>query len=87
VLQTVVNVNKLTRSEETIRRVLDTYNGGINEFKKGYQLRSNLERGQKDDVLSDSHNVLNRQKNYFSQLSNLHGISDVMQREIHTASH
>jgi hypothetical protein len=36
------------------------------------------------DLLADSHNILNRQKNY-SQLLNVHRVSDVRQIEIHTA--
>jgi hypothetical protein len=36
-------------------------------------------------VLADSHNILNRWKNYFSQLLNVHRVSDVRQIEIHTA--
>jgi hypothetical protein len=37
------------------------------------------------DLLADSHNILNRWKNYFSQLLNLHRASDVRQIEIYTA--
>jgi hypothetical protein len=37
------------------------------------------------DLLADSHNILNRWKNYFSQLFIVHGVSDVRQIEIHTA--
>jgi hypothetical protein len=37
------------------------------------------------DLLADSHNILNRWKNYFSQLLNVHRVSDVRQIEIHTA--
>jgi hypothetical protein len=37
------------------------------------------------DLLADSHNILNRWKNYFSQLLNVHRVSDVRQMEIHTA--
>jgi hypothetical protein len=33
---------------------------------------------------ADSHNILNRWKNYFSQLLNVHRASDVRQTEIHT---
>jgi hypothetical protein len=36
-------------------------------------------------VLADPHNILNRWKNYFSQLLNVHRVSDVRQIEIHTA--
>jgi hypothetical protein len=37
------------------------------------------------DLLADSCNILNRWKNYFSQLLNVHRISGVRQTEIHTA--
>jgi hypothetical protein len=50
---------------------------GINEFKKGYQPRSNFVKDEKGDLLADSHNILNRRKNYFSQLLNVHRVSDV----------
>jgi hypothetical protein len=36
------------------------------------------------DFLADSHSILNRWKNYFSQLLNVHNISDVRQIEVHT---
>jgi hypothetical protein len=36
-------------------------------------------------LLADSHNILNRWKKYFSQLLNVHRVSDVRQIEIHTA--
>jgi hypothetical protein len=37
------------------------------------------------DLLADSHNILNRWKNYFSQLLNVHNVSDVRQIELHMA--
>jgi hypothetical protein len=42
-------------------------------------------KDENGDFLTDSHNVLNRSKNFFSQLLNLHRISDVRQIEVHTA--
>jgi hypothetical protein len=54
----------------------------INEFKKGYRPRSNLVKDENGDQLSDSHNVLNRWKNYFSQLLNVHRVNDIRQIEI-----
>jgi hypothetical protein len=36
-------------------------------------------------LVADSDNTLNRWKNYFSQLLNVHNVSDVSQIEIHTA--
>jgi hypothetical protein len=40
---------------------------------------------ENDDLLADSHSILNKQKNYFSQLLNVHNVSDVKQIEVHTA--
>jgi hypothetical protein len=42
-------------------------------------------KDENGDLLADSHNILNRRKNYFSQLLNVHRVSDVKQIEIHTA--
>jgi hypothetical protein len=51
----------------------------------GYQPRSNLVKGENGDLLADSHNILNMWKNYFSQLLNVHWVSEVRQIEIYTA--
>jgi hypothetical protein len=42
-------------------------------------------KDENGDLLADPHNILNRWKNYFSQLLNVHRVSDVRQIEIHTA--
>jgi hypothetical protein len=55
------------------KNIRDLYRG-INYFKKGYQPRSNLVRDENGDFLADSHNILNRWKNYFSQLLNIRGV-------------
>jgi uncharacterized protein YaaR (DUF327 family) len=52
-----------------------------NEFKRGYQPRSNLVKYENGDLVADSHNILNRWKNYFSQLPNVDNVSDVKQIE------
>jgi hypothetical protein len=57
---------------------------GINKFKRGYQPRRYL-KDENGDLLADSHNILNRWKNYFSQLLNVNNVSDVRQIEVHTA--
>jgi len=36
-------------------------------------------------LATDSHSILARCRNHFSQLFNLHGVNDVRQTEIHTA--
>jgi hypothetical protein len=42
-------------------------------------------KDENGDLLADYHNILNSQKNYFSQLLNVHNVSDVRQTEVHTA--
>jgi hypothetical protein len=42
-------------------------------------------KDENGDLLADSDNILNRWKDYFSQLLNVHNVSDVRQIEIHTA--
>jgi hypothetical protein len=37
------------------------------------------------DVVADSHSILNREKNYFCPLLNVHGVNQVRQAEVHTA--
>jgi hypothetical protein len=49
----------------------------INEFNKCYQPRSNLAKDENGDLLADFHNILNRWKNYFSQLLTVHRDTDV----------
>jgi hypothetical protein len=66
------------------KNIRDLYRG-VNDFKRGYQPRSNLMKDEKGELLADSHNSLNRLKNYFSQLLNVHRDSDVREIGIHTA--
>jgi hypothetical protein len=48
----------------------------INDFKRGYQPRSNLVKDENGDLPADPHNILNRWKNCY-QLLNVHTVSDV----------
>jgi hypothetical protein len=62
---------------------------------KGWSFSLGVERGAINyspltisllrNLLEDSHNTLNRWKNYYSQLLNVHRIGDVRQIEIRTA--
>jgi hypothetical protein len=54
----------------------------INEFKKGYQPRSNLVKDENGDLHADSHNILKRWKNCVSHLLNVHRVKDVRQKYI-----
>jgi hypothetical protein len=76
-------INELATNSKN-KNIRDLYRG-INEFKRGYQPRNNLVKDENGVLLADSHNILNRWKNYFSQLLNVHNVSDVMQIEVHTA--
>ena len=59
---------------------------GINDFKKGYQCITNTVKDEKGDLVTDSHCILARRRNHFSQLNvHVHGVNDVRQTEIHSA--
>jgi len=58
---------------------------GNNDFKKGYQPRANIVKNDEGDLFADSHSILARWGNYFSQILNVRGVNDVRQTEIHTA--
>jgi hypothetical protein len=57
----------------------------INELKMGYQPRTKLLIYENGDLLADLYNILNRRKNYFSQLLKVHNVSDIRQIETYTA--
>jgi len=67
-----------------IKNIRDLYRG-FNDFKKGYQPRTNIVKDDKGDSVADFHSILARWRNYFSQLLNVHGVNYVRQTEIHTA--
>jgi len=56
---------------------------GINEFK-GYHPKNNIVKDEQHDLVTDSHSISVRWRNRFSQLFNVHGVSDVRQTEMHT---
>ena len=67
----------------TAGNIRDLYRG-INEFKKGYQPRTNRIKGEKGDLVTNSKTILARGTSHFSQLFNIHRVNDVRQTEIHT---
>jgi hypothetical protein len=73
-------INELAKNSEN-KNIRDL-SRGINEFKRGYQPRSNLVKDENGDLLAGSNSTVNRWKSYFSQLLNVHSISDVRQIEI-----
>jgi hypothetical protein len=76
-------INELASSSKN-KNIRDLYRG-INELKWGYKPRSNFVKDENGDLLADSNSSVNRWKSYFSQLLNVHDVSDVRQIEIHTA--
>jgi hypothetical protein len=76
-------INELVTNSRS-KNIRDLYRGA-NKLKRGYKLRSNLVKDENCDLFSDSYNILNRWKNHFSQLLNVHRVSDVRMIETHTA--
>jgi hypothetical protein len=57
-------------------------------FKKGFfQPTSNVVMDEKGDLVTDSHSILARWRDHFSQLLNVHGVHDVREMEIHSRNH
>jgi hypothetical protein len=54
-------------------------------FQKGYQPGINIVKYENGNIVADPYSIVARWKNYFSQLLNVHGVSDVRHTEIYTA--
>ena len=72
------------KTNSKINNIRDLYRG-INDVKKGYQPRTGIVKEEKGDLVVDSHSIMARWRNYFSQILNVHGVSEIRQAEIHTA--
>jgi len=75
---------KLKNLKLTVKNIRDLYRG-ISDFKYDYQPRTNIAKDEKGDLFTDCHIILGMWKKHFSQLLNVHGVSDVRQTDIHTA--
>jgi hypothetical protein len=69
------NINELEMNSKN-KNIRYLYRG-LNELNRGYQARNTLVKDENGDLLADSHNILNRWRNYFPQLLNVHNVSDV----------
>jgi hypothetical protein len=76
-------INELEANNKN-KNIRDLYRG-INEFKKGYQPRINMIKEENGNLIADPQNVLNRWKNFFNQVLNVHAFYDVRQMDIHMA--
>jgi hypothetical protein len=76
--------DKINELESNSKKTITDLYRGIHEFKKGYQPRTNLVKNERGDLLVNLHKILNRWKNYYHQLLNVHWCSSVRQTEMHT---
>jgi len=61
-------------TKSKIKNIRDL-NRGINDFKKGYQLRTNIVKDEKGNLVTDSHNILARWRKHFSQQFNVQWVN------------
>jgi hypothetical protein len=54
-------------SNSKVKNTREWYRG-INEFRNGYQPITDILKNEKGDLVTDSHNILARWRNHFSQL-------------------
>jgi len=66
-----------------INNIRDLYRGN-NDFNLGYQPRCNRLKDENVDIDADSHIIVVKWRNYFSQLFNVHGVKDVKQATLVT---
>jgi hypothetical protein len=68
-------IDELDTNSKT-KIIRDLYRS-VNEFKRGYQPRTNIVNDEKGDLVTDSHSILARWKNKFCQLLYVeHGFND-----------
>jgi hypothetical protein len=77
-------INELGTNNKN-KNIRDLYRG-INEFKRGCQPRINIIKDGNGNLFADPQSVLNRWKNFFNQVLNIHGFHDVRQMDIHMAN-
>jgi hypothetical protein len=68
-------INELETNNKN-KNIRDLYRG-INEIKKGVQPIINIIKDDNGNLIADPQNVLNRWKNFFNQVLNVHGVHDV----------
>jgi hypothetical protein len=68
------NIDELETSSK-LNNIKHLYNGN-NDFRRGYQPRNYIVKDEKGDLATNSHSILVRCRNHFSQLLNVHGVND-----------
>ena len=75
----------MRNSKLTVRsKILGTCIGSSMILRRGTSLDVIQLMYEKGNVVADSHSIVDRWRNYFSQVFNVHGFKDVGQTEIHT---
>ena len=59
----------------TIKNIRDSYKS-INDFKKGYQPRTNIVKDEKGDMVTNTHSIVARWRKNFSQILNVRVVSE-----------
>ena len=66
-------------TNSNIKTIRDLYRD-TSYSKKVYKPRANIVRDEKGDLVTDCHSILARWRERFSQLFDIHGISDARQK-------
>ena len=74
---------KELKTNSKIKNIRDLYRAN-NDFKKGYQPRTNVVKDQKGYLVAGSYSTVARWRKYFSQPLNVHGVNDIKHIDIHT---
>jgi hypothetical protein len=64
-------------TNSNIKNIRDFY-GGISDFKKGDQPRTNIANNKKGDLVTDFNSILARWSKHFSELLNVHRVNDII---------
>jgi hypothetical protein len=78
-------INELESNSQN-KNIRDLYRGK-NEFKKGYQLSTNLVKDERGDLHADPYKIVNLWMNYFCQLLNVKGVGVLGRRKYKQQSH
>ena len=65
-------------TKRKIKINIDLYRD-ITDFKKGYQLKTNIAKVEKGDLVTDSQRILASWRNHFSLLLNIHRVRNARQ--------
>ena len=74
----------LLETNRKTKNIRDVYRD-TNDFKKGFQPRTNIVRDEKGNFVTDSNSVSAKWKNLFIQIMNVNEVNSVRQTEIRTA--